>query len=319
MSEQGENIVVGDTPHKALPPELNQNDLKSRINELIASPPSDNDNQGDQVGQDGNQPEEGLAPDEPDKPGSESDQLGLSDADLETEADEEPERSDASAVDEEETPPVETLDAKALAEKLGLPIEELYAMRFPYGEDGDAITLGELKDAGIRARTIDAEGESLSQERDSFINDRMKSRSELQNIVSLLPEIPAELMQAAQQQQHLTMQQERVSLLEAIPEWSDPGIEQPARAAIQENLNLYGFSELEAAYMVDHRLVKLLHDYTRLRSKLVAPKAQVSKMKKTTRRKPRSKQSRKREGVEQANRIGRSDVRGAINKLLPRD
>ncbi len=312
MSEQ--DIVVPDQAHEVLPPEVNQNDVKNRIDDLIK--------------RDG--PEKAKIDDEVEdvtttvvEPGAESSE-SLEDSSVDDEiagldADDKAPETDADEVEQPEV--VETLDAKSLAEKLGVSVEEIYGMKFPYGEDGDAITLGELKDAGIRARTIDQEAETLSDERNSFINEQMKSRSELQNIVSMLPDgIPPELIQAANYQHQQAVQRERISLLEAIPDWQDIAIETTAREAIAANLKQYGFQDIEISNMLDHRLVKLIHDFTRMRQKIVEPKAEIQRIKKLGKR-PRSgsRRTRGEKQVAEANQIGRTDTRGAINKLLPRD
>ena len=79
-----------------------------------------------------------------------------------------------------------------------------------------------------------------------------------------------------------------------------------------------GFTDIEMAYMMDHRLVKMIHDYTRLREKLVQPKAQVSALKKQGGKSPGSRRTRKQRQVDNARRIGKTDTRGAIDALLPR-
>ena len=131
---------------------------------------------------------------------------------------------------------LETMDAKKLAEKLGIDVKDVYDIRFPYGEDGDALSLGELKDIGIRARTIDDDTERLSQRREKFVNENMRSRQELQNIVGLLPDIPPGLKDAAIRQHAAVQQTERINLLETMPTWRDPGIEAKARTDILDRI-----------------------------------------------------------------------------------
>ena len=310
MSEQELNIVVADQAHEQLPAEVNQNTVKSRIDALIEQ------GSGTEI-DDTPELEHGEMPDKAEKPEGEN----LSESDIEgeiasLEADDKPD-TEGLETDQDETPP-ETMDVKQLAEKLDIPIDELYAVKFPYGEGGDAITLGELKDAGIRAKTIDLETETLADERNSFVNDQMRSRAELQSIVSLLPEgIPPELMQQANYQRQLVAQRERTSLLETLPEWQDSGIEKIARGAISENLRGYGFQPIEIDGMLDHRLIKVLHDFTRMRQAIIEPRAKLQKLKK--KRAPRgSRKPRGQEQVDQASAQRRTDLKGAINTLLPR-
>jgi len=315
MSES--DIVVPDQAHEALPAEVNQNDVKSRIDDLIkrdAPEKAKIDDEVEDVTTTVVEPEAKPEKSESLEQSSVDDEIAGLDAD-----DDEAPETDADEIEQPEV--VETLDAKSLAEKLGVTVEEVYSMKFPYGEGGDAITLGELKDAGIRARTIDQESESLSDERNSFINEQMKSRSELQNIVSMLPDgIPPELVQAANYQHQQAVQRERVSLLETIPDWRDVAVEKLAREAIATNLKQYGFQDVEISNMLDHRLVKLIHDFTRMRQKIIKPTVELQRIKKLGKR-PRSgsRHAHKKEQVAEANKLGRTDTRGAINKLLPRD
>ena len=310
MSEQELDIVVPDDKHIALPPEVNQNTVKARIDELISAGVSTEIDEPEHV--ESNPP---PAKDESLKESSVDDEIASLEADeTDPEADQEQDQEQ-----DQETEPVETLDAKSLAEKLDVTVEEIYSMKFPYGENGDAITLGELKDAGIRARTIDEEVETLADQRNSFTNDQMKSRSELQNIVSMLPDgIPPELVQAANFQRQQAVQRERVSLLETLPDWQDSAVEEIARGAISDNLKQYGFQQIEIDNMLDHRLVKLMHDFTRMRQKIVKPAAEVQKMKKAARGRRVSKSSRGQKQVSTANQQRRTDLKGAINTLLPR-
>ena len=240
--------------------------------------------------------------------------LGLSDDTFDEEIgdDEQPDNEGESLGEAE----AETLDAKSLAEKLGIDVKDLYEMEFPYGENGEAITLGELKDAGIRARTIDEEAETLTNDRNSYVNEQMKSRNELQQIVSLLPDIPPGLRDAAIRQHDVVRQTERVKMLETVPEWRDPGKEQEAMNNISSTLKEYGYSDTEMSYMLDHRMIKLFHDFTRLKGKLVKPKAAIQAVKKKSgsRRKNPDRGKNKRDT---AAAIGsKGNVKGAIDKLF---
>tara|TARA_R110000796_G_scaffold23154_1_gene66660 strand:- start:183 stop:1052 length:870 start_codon:yes stop_codon:yes gene_type:complete len=233
---------------------------------------------------------------------------------------------DADVIDEDldessEEADVAPLDAKGLAEKLEMDIKDVYAIKFNYG-DGESLTLGELKDLGGRAATIDAESESLEQSRDQFANLNMTARQELQSLVSLLPveALSPDLLQAAKVQKETIVYNERIKLLNVIPDWKDPAIEAGARASMLENLKEYGFREVEAESMMDHRLVKLLHDYTRLRARVKPGQDAVKAFKANKGKKPNRTNSRRRQesqAYERAKEIGRTgNSRGAINAIF---
>lgn len=180
--------------------------------------------------------------------------------------------------DSEDDDAGEGLSVTDLAEKLGIDPAEVYGLRFKYGETGESLTLGELKDLGGLSTQLHEDSESIVQERDDILLDRMRSRSELNSILAMLPEVSAEMMTEAKRQYTATVARERDSLLEILPAWSDSGNEKIARDAIARNLADYGFNPLELTSILDHRMVFLLHDFTRLRESIRKPKAEIQRI-----------------------------------------
>lgn len=248
--------------------------------------------------------------------------IGLTDQEIEPDVDDEDETDDEETdQDESEEQEAQETDApitaKGLAEKLAMSVEEIYKIEFPYGQNGESLSLGELKDVGVRARDIDSQSEQLEIDREAHTNDKMISRAEMQNIISLMPDIPQALVDQAQIQYRNVVNQERVLLMETMPAWSDPAVERTARDNILENLKTYGFTAVELKHMLDHRLVKLLDDFTRLKARAVLPKTVVkaaTKRGKQKRTKAGSKQRSK--NRERSNELRGKDTRGAINALL---
>jgi len=214
----------------------------------------------------------------------------------------------------------ESLDANALAKKLDITVKELYSVKFKYGDQGESLTLGELKDVGARAGQLDDEAEMLVDDRTRLDNDNMKSRVEIQNIVSLLPieSLTPALIQQSKEQHESLVRQERIALHETIPGWKEPSVELTDRAAMNAHLAEYGFKEVEANYMIDHRLIKFIHDMTVMRDRSKLKAAEVRKIAKKNQR-------RRRPGVvpgskgkhSRAKALGKGgDARGAINVLF---
>lgn len=100
-------------------------------------------------------------PEDAEKPEDQQDDDNL-DADLELlDTDDNQDDDDQDDEEQGENPDDEdqALDAKGMAEKLGISIEDVYEIEFNYA-DGESLTLGQLKDAGDRARTMDDEAEN---------------------------------------------------------------------------------------------------------------------------------------------------------------
>lgn len=222
--------------------------------------------------------------------------------------------------DEVENDQDEDLDANGLAEKLNITVAELYKVKFKYGDKGESLTLGELKDVGARANQLDDEAEMLIDDRTRLDNDNMKSRVEIQNIVSLLPAeaLTPELMQKSKEQHESLVRQERIALHETIPGWKEPSVELEARLAMNAHLAEYGFKEVEANYMIDHRLIKFIHDMTVMRDRSKLKAAEVRKIaKKNQRRKRPSVVKGSDSRHQKAKELGRrGDARGAINAIF---
>lgn len=285
--------------------------LRSRIDALLESKDDDQETDQDDDSQETDEQQEqiGIADEDINAAGQDDD-------DQETDQDEDDQETDQDDDDQETD---ESLTAKDLAEKLGVNVKDIYKIKFPYGRNGESLSLGELKDVGIRARDLDSQTTQLESDREAYTNDKMVSRAEMQNIISLLPEIPQQLVDQAQAQYRNVVSQERVALMETIPAWSDPAKEKAARTDILTNLKTYGFTAVEMDHMLDHRLVKLLDDFTRLKGKLVKPKSDIQAMKKGATGKKRApvgsrkRQSNRKRSVEMGKQ---GDTRGAINTLL---
>lgn len=287
--------------------------LRSRIDALLADP-------GEKDQDDDREDDDAPGDEESQETGDDDTTLGLSDEDLiDTDQDEDEDQDQETDEEDDQETGEPLMTAKELAEKLGVGVKDVYEIKFPYGRNGESLSLGELKDVGIRARDLDSQTTQLDIDREAHTNDKMVSRAEMQNIISLMPEIPQQLVDQAKAQYRNVVNQERISLLSTIPAWSDPAKERTDRDAILVNLRTYGFTEVEMNHMLDHRLVKLLDDYTRLKGKLVKPKADIKAMaaqKGGRKALPPGKRKRA-ANRKRANEIGRTgNTRGAINALL---
>ena len=212
------------------------------------------------------EPDESLeAPQNPEVDSSQS----QSDGDLET--------SEAEA-EPDESP--ETLTVKSLAEKLGVDAKELYqSVSIDLGE-GQALTLGELKDRGkdllqSEALLANASEQQLEVENELLVK-RQQLNVEAQRLgVEFTPEQQAEHMRAVDAYQD---QQVRKAL-EIMPDWQDKATREADLTRIDKITKQYGFSEAEQSTILDARLLKVFRDFQRQRDTLARFKKEKVKSK----------------------------------------
>lgn len=156
---------------------------------------------------------------------------------------------------------------QALAEKAGVSVKELYKVQIPLGNEREPVSIGDLKDQFQQVDDLKGQRDTFDQTRTAFENDMIRSRAELQEIVALLPEVPAALIERGQASHAANIAKQRELLHNIKPEWKDPEV----FARVQDNiLNVvqeYGFTRPELESITDHRLTKLLHDFFTMRQR----------------------------------------------------
>jgi hypothetical protein len=147
----------------------------------------------------------------------------------------------------------ENSEEGAAAEKLN------YKLKVPM-QDGDPVTLGELKDFYQARQT-----EKLALiERE---NTALKQREEVETLISHLDQMPPEILARARARAQATIQREGKLLAEAIPETATT----EGMAKMRESI----FS------LTDHKTVKVLYDFARLREGIKAAKANIKPLRST--------------------------------------
>lgn len=155
---------------------------------------------------------------------------------------------------------------KALAEKLEMPVKDLYSV-----ELGDGMTIGQLKDRMKDLTQADDVLATAEDRRQQVENELMQRRRELAVAAQNLGREPTEAeRQQATRAWHDYVEHETTQVMNVIPEWKDPAIAEPERTAVVGLLKDYGLSDTEIANTVDHRQIKLINDFARLRSKVRA-------------------------------------------------
>lgn len=165
-----------------------------------------------------------------------------------------------------------------LAEKAGVSVEDLYATEVPLTGDAGVTTLGALKDSVQNFTQLDEKKTAFEEHRSSFENEMIRSRAELQEVIKLLPEIPAELVQHAQAQFSDNLAKERQSLYAIRPDWRDPAAFAHAQDEIFETVKAYGFTKNDMDSVIDHRLIKLLWDFQTMSKRIKGANASAKRV-----------------------------------------
>lgn len=212
------------------------------------------------------------------------------------------------------------LNPKDVAEKLGVSIKDVYAMGVPFG--GELVPLGKLKDAyqdqeRTKSERATQQARSIARE-----NELMAKETQLRQMVKdVAHAIPPETAAKYEQQYKDYIQREQEAVFTSIPDWTDPAVLAADRKAIQKTLRGYGYGEAEIAGLHDHRLIKMIRDYTTLSNRIAALKKIKPKPKAKTSPKPGGtrvpQRSATADAVARAKRTGgRTDTIRAIGALI---
>ena len=142
-----------------------------------------------------------------------------------------------------------------------------YAQEIPLA-NGEKLTLGALKDHYQES----AQREVAMIERENRVMQQSQELQEMAGYLNLPPEAKERIAQ--QQLQHL--QAQHGAMLEAIPEWKDQAAFEKGRVAIFELGKEYG---VDTSRVTDHRVVKMLNDFSRLKAQIKGARAGLKQVK----------------------------------------
>lgn len=160
------------------------------------------------------------------------------------------------------------LSLSQLAERAGISEEELYQLNIPLKDERGEVSLGTLKEGYTENERLKDQRQKLDSERTDWENEQIRVRQELQQLVSLLPELPPELLQQAQRAHTAAVDQNTAALLEIKPEWADTHAFQRAQNDILNVVKDYGFDRTDLDAVLDYRLTKMLHDFAMLKKQV---------------------------------------------------
>ncbi len=135
------------------------------------------------------------------------------------------------------------------------------------GEGGESQTISQLKDHYQATKSLESDREAWEETRRGQENEQMVARQQLNTLAVMLGEVKPELLKAAQEHQALNAEHEARMLLQVKPEWATPAVKKQATDDMLVTALDYGFTEQQFMGIDDHKIIKLLHDYTVLLNK----------------------------------------------------
>jgi hypothetical protein len=187
-----------------------------------------------------------------------------------------------------------------------------YELEIPM-PSGEKVTVGKLKDLWQQQAQATLE----LQERENALGVQT---SQLEKLAEWVGAVPADVKQAALVASQNQLVTEHQALIKAIPAWNDRTAYEAGRARIFDLAKEYGI-EGAVADIIDHRAVKMLHDFAALKDAVKAAKLNLKPIDKA-RPKPHlvSKGGKPTEAqvlADRAKQTGKvADQIAAIDKLL---
>ncbi len=170
-----------------------------------------------------------------------------------------------SGDDVEEEEQAQATTFKEMADKLGMSKKELYGVEINLGNDS-IVSLGDLKDAFKDYESIKDGQEKFEATKTHEQNEMMIARRQMDQLVQLGQQTGNLTPQIIDQLDKIhgdNVTRERNALLTTLPEWRDSNVRQTDYHEMGQLLGQYGFTQTELEGVVDHRLIKFVHDMTK--------------------------------------------------------
>jgi len=171
--------------------------------------------------------------------------------------------TDTGAGDQAADDAAEEPDADGEPEKAKID----YDMEIPLPDGRGAVSLSEMKDAYVdmerRSDALDATSQELMSKAETI--------SAVIDAVGL-DRMPEQAVNQLREYQANQLRKENDLLLAAIPEWKHPEVYKKDRGEMVALASEYGYSEADIAATKDHRHVKMLRDFAKLKAKSKAAK-----------------------------------------------
>lgn len=205
-------------------------------------------------------------------------------------------------------------DLNALAESLGVKVEDLYKVKVPATGGRDAMTIGQIKDKF-------AEWESLETDRIAFDHSKVKveadleqAKEELRELIAVIPKehLNKEALARVAGKLVERSRAQKAQVAAMFPEWKDESVRTAQLGEIETHLSGYGFSKQRiAALSSDPLMLKFIRDAAKR-------ERQVAKALEAVKKTPVSKQTQQ-PGTRQAPRNSQPQQRSTIKPTTERE
>ena len=149
-----------------------------------------------------------------------------------------------------------------LAESLGMELDDLYKLEVKSSEDGEPVTIEQLKDLHKERSDFQLNQLEWEENRTAAEQQLMREKAELQEILQALPEkaIKPEVLERLRNRSEQQVKVERQKTLEVIPDWNDAKVREADIAGMTEHLQQYGFPVNYLEQIVSHQQLKYIRD-----------------------------------------------------------
>ena len=149
-----------------------------------------------------------------------------------------------------------------LAEQLGMDLDDLYKLQVKSSEDGEPVTIEQLKDLHKERSDFQLNQIEWEENRTAAEQQLMREKAELQEILQALPQkaIKPEVLERLRNRSEQTVKVERQKTLEVIPDWKDAKVREADIAGMTEHLQQYGFPVNYLEQIVSHQQLKYIRD-----------------------------------------------------------
>lgn len=149
-----------------------------------------------------------------------------------------------------------------LAGRLDLDLDALYALTITLSDDGEPITIEELKDRHVASAELEMKEFEFEERRTEQEQALARAKTELHEILQALPAkaVKPEVLERIREKSEKQATLERARTLEVIPEWKDEKRRESDIEAMAKHLQGYGFPIDYLRNVVSHQQLKYIRD-----------------------------------------------------------
>jgi hypothetical protein len=174
-------------------------------------------------------------------------------------------------------------DLSALAERLGVKVEDLYSVKVPASAGREPMTIGQIKDKFAQWDSLEADRLALSERQVKADREQVARNDEVRELLSMIPkeQLNKEVLERAAARVVQRRQQATAELLASIPEWKDEARRAADLKEISTSLKGYGIPEHFAASITDPGIMRFLRDAIRREAQVNKALEAVREVKRT--------------------------------------